>query len=314
MIYLFYGPDEFARTEALNAFRSQIPLELRPFNITHLDGRNLNIADFLLACQALPFLSDQRLVVVVDALKHQKSAQEHDWHLALERIPPTCTLVFLEQEDVDKRSALYRTLKHHAQIQEFLPRQGNELLRWLSEQATAKGCRLPRESARLLVEYVGSDSRMLMTELDKLVTYVGPGRSITETTITLLVQDYQQANLFAFLDSLSQRQREKALAQLRQLLEDGQALTYIVFMLARQVRILLNVKAMAAQGMRPDAIASELGQKPFVIRKALQQAERFETHELEALHHRLLDLDHANKTGKISTAAALDVLVLEVCG
>jgi DNA polymerase III subunit delta len=315
VLYLLYGPDEFTRSEALAAFRAELPADLLHLNSARLDGRNLKLNDLMVACEAVPFLADHRLVIVVDALKHLKAGKARDeLRTFLEQVPPSCKLVFLEQDDFDKRSSLYTYLKKHGQVQEFVPRQGADLLRWLGEQANARGVRMARSPAQHLVDYVGNDSRTLMTELDKLASYVGQGMEITEESITRLVQDSHEANLFAFLDSLSQRQRGAAIQQLHELLREGQAIAYIVFMLARQVRVLLNVKELATQRMRTDAIASQLRQKPFVIKKALQQVQAFSTSELETLHHRLLALDHAIKTGKINAPAALDLLVLDVCG
>jgi len=84
-------------------------------------------------------------------------------------------------------------------------------------------------------------------------------------------------------------------------------------MTARQVRILLGVKELAAQRMRPDDIAARLGQKPFVVRKALDQARGFSDAELARLHDRVLELDHASKTGRMEAETGLEVLVVEMC-
>jgi DNA polymerase-3 subunit delta len=132
--------------------------------------------------------------------------------------------------------------------------------------------------------------------------------------VDLLVQDRQEQNLFAFIDDLGMRRRGAALQGLRQLFADGQAPTYILFMLARQVRILIGVRELAARRMRADEIAGQLGQKPFVVRKAMEQARNFEADELARLHDRLLEFDHASKTGRIAADVALELLVLEMCG
>jgi DNA polymerase-3 subunit delta len=65
--------------------------------------------------------------------------------------------------------------------------------------------------------------------------------------------------------------------------------------------------------MRPEAIATELGQKPFVVRKALEQARSFAPGELRTIHARLLELDLATKTGRIQAETALELFVAEVC-
>jgi DNA polymerase-3 subunit delta len=314
MIYLLYGPEEFARSEALAELKSAIPAGLAELNIATLEGRRLKLDALISACEAFPFLVERRLVIVQDLLKHQKAGKDRDELRAyLERVPPTCDLVFVESEDFDKRNAVFTYLKKAADVREFLPKQGAELTRWLSQRAQMLDVKLDGPAAQRLVGFVGGDGRALVNELGKLASYVGRGGRITADQVDLLVQDGQEQNLFAFIDELSARRRGAALQSLRRLIEDGQAATYILFMIARQVRILLGVKELAAQRMRPDDIAAKLGQRPFVVRKALEQTRAFSDDELALLHDRMLELDHATKTGRMEAEAGLEVLVVELC-
>ncbi len=314
MIYLFYGPDEFARSEALAELRAQLPPDLASLNSSDLDGRKLKLDELARACEAMPFLAEHRLVVVYDALKHLKAGKPREELRDYFRyVPTTCELVFVESSDVDRRNAVFTYLKKHAQLREFRPRQGDELVRWLIERARLLHARLERAAAQALIEYVGADSRALVTELGKLATYVGQSGRITREVVELLVQDSQEHNLFAFIDDLSLRRCDAALRGLRGLLADGQATTYILFMLVRQARILIGVKELAAARARADDIAAQLGQKPFVVRKALDQIRGFTHEELTHLHDRMLATDHAIKTGRIQAEVALELLVLDIC-
>lgn len=318
MLYLYYGPDEFSRTEAVHALRASLPPDVAHFNSATLDGRSLTIEALATTCEAVPFLADRRVVIAHDVLKHFKTAKLRQQLLTwLPRLPDSCDLAFVEQESVDRRTSLYSYFKKHATIQEFLPRQGKDLLAWLNERARGLGVKLDRTAASHLADYVGDDSRALVNELEKLSCYVGRGGKITADDVILLVQDNQEYNLFAFMDNLSQRQRGAALQGLHALLEEGQAPAYILFMVIRQVRILLNVEPFAGQRPRSNNvndIAAQVNQKPFVVKKALEQVKRFRAGELAALHDRLLELDHATKRGQIQADIALDMVVLEVCG
>ena len=314
MLYLLHGPDEYSRSEALAAMRAAVPPDVADLNISRLEGRRLKLDALAAACEAAPFLAERRLVIVTDALKHTKAGKEREELKAyLERVPPGCDLVFVESEDVDRRSILFTQLKKSGELREFLPPQGGELTRWVAERARRLGAKLEPAAAQRLAELVGNDTRTLATELDKLATYVGRGGAISAQDVDLLVQDRQEQNLFTFIDDLSARRLGPALRGARTLLEDGQAAIYVLFMLARQVRILLGVQELAAKRMRPDDIAAELGQKPFVVRKAIDQARAFAPGELGLLHDRLLELDLATKTGRIQAETALELFVAEAC-
>jgi DNA polymerase III subunit delta len=314
VLFLLYGPDEFTRSEALAALKAQVPPDLADLNVSTLDGRRLKLDALAGACEALPFIAEKRVVVVYDLIKHQKAGKERDELRAyLERLPNTTDLVLVESEDFDKRSVLFTYVKKAGEVREFLPREGADLLRWVAERAKSLRVTLEPAAANRLVTLAGNDSRALVNEIAKLAAYVGAGGRITPAVVDLLVSDDQEQNLFAFIDEVSARRRGPALAGLRRLLDDGQAAPYILFMLARQVRVLLGVKELAAQRMRPDDIATQLGQRPFVVRKAMDQARGFSDADLLRLHDRVLALDNATKTGRFDAEAGLELLVAELC-
>jgi DNA polymerase-3 subunit delta len=315
MIALFYGPDEFARSETLAERRAALPPDLADLNMARLDGRRLKFDTLVSACEALPFLADRRLVIVDDLLKHQKAGKERDELRAyLERVPDSCELIFVEHDDVDKRNGLFVYLKKIGAAREFTPRSGADLLRWLAERARILEVRLDPPAAQKLVDMVGGEGRPLVNELSKMASYVGRGGRITPETVDLLVTDGQEQNLFAFIDDLSLRRRGPALRRLRALLDEGQAGMAILAMVSRQVRTLLNIQELVARRVRPDEMASQIGLAPFLVRKALDQVRGFTPAELVALHDRILELDQATKTGRAQADTALELLVVEVCG
>jgi DNA polymerase-3 subunit delta len=75
MLFLIYGPDEYARSEALAALKARVPADVADLNVTTLDGRRTTLDDLVTACEAMPFLADRRLVIVYDLLKHQKAGK-----------------------------------------------------------------------------------------------------------------------------------------------------------------------------------------------------------------------------------------------
>src|SRR5215510_4216061 len=171
MIYLLYGREELARSEALAELKSAISPDLADLNMATLEGRRLKLDALIAACEAFPFIAERRLVIVQDLLKHQKAGKERDELRAyLERVPPTCDLVFVESEDFDKRSAVFTYLKKAATVREFLPKQGAELIRWLGQRAQMLEVKLNSPSAQRLISLAGNDGRALVNELGKLAS------------------------------------------------------------------------------------------------------------------------------------------------
>lgn len=315
MIYLFYGPDDYARTETIAALKAGFPSDIAAFNITLLEGRATKIADLHTACAAYPLLHDRRLVVVNDLIKHAKSHELREGlRSVISTLPASTDLLLNEADPPDSRLALVKDIHAQAKakkalVQEFALREGSVLLQWLAQQAMQQQVVLRPDAARLLIEYVGSDGWALHNEIAKLAAYVGPQGTITAHEIHLLVTDETETNLFTFIDSLCSRRGAPAVQGLHGLLADGSAPLYILAMIARQVRLMLA--AQSAGKVAPDELARILGQKPFVARKAAEQARSYSPGELRTFHDHVLAIDHGIKTGRMEAEGALNVLVGE---
>ncbi len=315
MIYLLYGPDDYARTQAIAALKQAFPPDVATFNITLLDGRTTKIADLRTACEAYPLLHDHRLVVINDVLKHAKSNEVREGlRKLLAALPDSTDLVLNEADAPDSRLALVKDLQAQAKakkatVREFALLEGAALIQWLNEQARQNAVTLRPDAAQVLVEYVGADSWALHNEVAKLAAYVGPQGTVTLREIHLLVKDETETNLFTFIDALCGRRGPNAVQGLHGLLADGAAPLYILTMIARQVRLMLA--AQSAGRISPDELARQLGQKPFVARKAADQARSYSAAELRAFHDQVLAIDHGIKTGRVEAEGALNVLVGE---
>ena len=313
MLLLLYGPDEYRRSERLQSILAAIPDAARPLNVTRLDGKRFKLDAFVNATEAFPFLHDRRVVVIEDLIKNQKAGKERDeLKAALDRLPAWCDVIFVENEDLDMRIALFTHLGKNGSVEEYPFLKETDIVRWIGECARALQVTIDNRAAYRLLSMVGTNGRTILNELTKLATYVRPSGHIDESVVDLMVTDDTEENMFAFVDALAARKRGFALAKLRHLLADGQPAQYIIYMIARQVRILLQVQALDAQRLRANDIAAKVGLRPgFLTDKAIEQARGFSKIDLERLHERVLSLDHKSKTGGIDVNAGLDLFVME---
>lgn len=315
MLYVFHGPDDYARTQAVATLQAAFPADVAAFNITLLEGRSTKIADLRTACEAYPLLHDHRLVVVTDALKHAKSNEAREGlRTLLAKLPVSTDLVLNESDAPDSRLTLVKDIQARvkaktASVREFPLREGAALVAWLVDHARQHDATLRPDAAQHLIEYVGADGWALHNEIAKLATYVGLHGTITRREIDLLVTDETETNLFSFIDALCSRRGAAAIQGLHGLLADNAAPLYILAMIARQVRLMLA--AHSAGRLAPDELARALGQKPFVARKAAEQARGYNVAELQAFHGQVLAIDHGIKTGKVDAEGALELLVGE---
>lgn len=163
----------------------------------------------------------------------------------------------------------------------------------------------------MLADFVGPHLRQLDNELEKLALYAS-GRAVTADDVKRLVSDVGEALIWDLTDALSQRNGRGALTALYELRRSDANLFQLLTMIARQYRIIIKVKeALGRSGGDEYAIAERIGEKPYPVKKAMAQASKYTSAELDAVLDRLLVTDYAMKSGA-DAETAIDLLVAEL--
>jgi DNA polymerase-3 subunit delta len=152
----------------------------------------------------------------------------------------------------------------------------------------------------------------LSSEIDKLCLYA-QGRRIEESDIRSLVSYAKEANIFALVDAIIQRRLAAATQLLHQLMDEGAAPSYLLFMTTRQFRLLLRAKELSSQSLSLAELAAMLGLSGFLLPRVLEQAQRYPWAWLRNVYHELLDADISIKTGRLRGELALELLLAELC-
>lgn len=332
MYYIFHGDDDFQRADALNELRAQMgDPQFAELNTTHLDGRSLSFSELRHHADAIPFLSDRRLVIVEGLLARfdprRKSAEdgeeaEEEPNPELKQqlldylpvLPPTTLLVLAEHKKLAANNAVLKLAekdKKHAQVKLFSPPSVEDLPDWVIEHVERKGGKIDFSAANDLALFVGADLRALDREMEKLVVYKS-GETIRREDVRAMVATAQEESIFELVDALGQRKTQRALELLHEQLRHNANEFYLLSMIARQYRILFQVCDLAARGLSSDAIQKQLGLHPFVAKKMSEQARSYTADQLEAILFKLLDLDVSLKTSRLEAPLALDLLLVEL--
>jgi DNA polymerase-3 subunit delta len=334
MFFILHGDNEFEISERVADFKQKIGDEsMRDLNITVLDGRRTTLSEVQHAADAIPFLADKRLVIVDGLLTRLASRKAKDGDEAapagaakdflnglidyVPRLPDTTRLVFIEFQPLNGKHQLIKLAeqqKGRTVIECRQPAAG-ELPHWIIERAKKRGGSIEPGAAQRLAALIGGDLRRLDSEINKLITYVNAQRPIAAKDVDLLVSDASTSSVFDLVDALGKRDGRRAAHELHHLLDQGENPLGLLAMIVRQYRLLILVKELQARSVAPDAMAKELRQHPFVIKKLNEQARNYrDISQLETIYRRLLDIETEIKTGQTSDVLALDLLVAGVAG
>jgi len=338
VFHILYGTNDFSLREEMERIKASLgDGESLTSNTTLFDGQRLGLNQLLDACMALPFLGSHRLVVVegllarferrergtmgqgeasANATTSRGAAAAKEWSALKERVadlPPTTVLVLVDGQ-IGKGNVLLKKLAPLAEVKEFPPLRGATLRQWVERRVKQEGGSISPQAVQLLASLVGDNLWVLASEIDKLISYT-LRQAIDVGDVEAVVSYAREANVFAMVDALLEKRTSTAASLLHQLLQEGAPAPYLIVMVTRQLRMLVQVKELDATGLPTSQIKSTLGvTSDYVLGKALEQAKRYSVQRLEQVYRRLLEADLSIKRGIYGGELALDLLIAELCG
>jgi DNA polymerase-3 subunit delta len=331
MLHILHGQDDFSLREAVARIKGGLGApEMVAANLSSLDGEHLTLKQLEDNCSATPFLCAARLVIVTGLLgcfepKLGRSqggkrsvtkikVEGAEWQgldSYIRRMPPTTVLILIDGK-LSSRNPLLVKLSPLAEVQSFPLLRGRDLRAWIQQRATKDGGSITPQAVGLLAELIGGDLWAMGGEIDKLLLYA-EGRTIDEEDVRRSVSHAQEAGVFALVDAVLEGRFQTAQRALHRLSREVALPTYILAMIARQLRLIAQVKGMSPGSSRKH-IQETLGvASAYAMDKVLKQAKLYDLQRIAQTYRRLSETDLAIKTGKYSDRLALELLIAELC-
>jgi len=258
---------------------------------------------------------------------------------------PAGNCLIFTAEDVDKRKKLYKIIaelgvvlhfgevKNETARKETLQRQAQQLL-------DGYGKKLSPAAWVALGKKTGFDLRRSMSELEKLVSFVGERKTVEKEDVEEAVGRTKEDEVFALTAFLSEKNQLAALDALKNLLDQGIHHLIILTMMVREIRLLLQARLLVDSGKLPKfnsgmeygwfqkvlypalgelntaAVKREgfiFSQHPFVVYNALRNCLRYTDSRLIGLLDDLLNLERALKTSASSPQLLLEMFLIKAC-
>ncbi len=324
MRYLLAGPDDYSLKAKLNSIKASLgDPSILGSATSEFEGAKVKIGEFKLTVDALPFLTPCRLVIVSGLLARFQAAGDgtvkkasrlddsSDFAAAIKSAPPSTVIILIESV-LNRSNPLFKNIAEAVEIHEF-PLLDKPLLKeWIGRRVMTAGGSISPGAINLLVQYVGADLWAVAGEIDKLVLYTG-GRAVAETDVKALVGYAQEASIFSLVDAIFDTRLKAATEALESLKMGGLPAAYVLSMLSRQLRLVIQVVDLKGRGENEVEVRRRLGlTSDFVWKKTRDQAARFNMGRLKDIYRKLLEADLAAKTGQMDESLAVDLLVAEL--
>ncbi|UCD08784.1 MAG: DNA polymerase III subunit delta [Dehalococcoidales bacterium] len=331
MIYVLSGQDDFSVAQALEDIKKDLGDEASlAMSTTVLDGNQLTFEELKNVCETIPFMTEKRLVIVEGLLGRfesgtrarrqtktsKKSKKQEEAEVFADYLTggiPDSTILVVTEGTVSGDNPIFKSLAGKAVTRSFaLPRDA-KLREWVQKRVKDEGGEISPRAVHLLARLVGSNLWIMASEIEKLLLYTN-GSKIEEMDVQVVVGYNQQATVFNMVDAILEFKAELAEKMLESLFRSGMAPVYLLFMIARQVQLVVRVKELNRKRSTNREMQGKLGiSSEWVLKKTIDQASRYSSSRLKDVYRRLLDTDIAIKTGKMDPELALNVLVAELC-
>ena len=258
---------------------------------------------------------------------------------------PAGNCLILTADTVDKRKKIFKIfsdagiviyfgqIKGETAQKEFLQRQARTLLENYGKNLTPAAW-------ITLGKKTGFELRRSITELEKLIFFVGERKSVEEKDVEEVVGKTREDSIFDLTAALSEKKQLAAINALRALLDQGIHHLMILSMIVREIRLLLQARILMDLAKLPKfnhnmeygwfqknihPRLSELAgtmampkdfltnKHPFVIFNALRNCGRFSYQGLITFLDELLEIDRAFKSSSTAPQLLLESFLIKAC-
>lgn len=169
---------------------------------------------------------------------------------------------------IDKRSAFYKALKGHVDIQEYdIPERDYEARPVALKRAITllkrEGYDIDGAAGELFIDKTGFETRQIMNEVEKLVLYKGDERRVTMEDVKLMTSSSGEAVAWDFTDAVANRKLGDAIRIYRQLLFQKQTAVGLIIQMESLFQNMLRFREyMEAGWLRMNGNRIQWGQDP----------------------------------------------------
>lgn len=310
-ITLIYGEEEWIKNEALNKIKSQSVAESDLMNYASFEGKDFTIAQVIDTGETMPFFADEKLMVIKKSGLFKTGRKEDteallDW---MRKKPDYVRIVFVEDE-IDKRNALYKYIKSEWEVIEGVCPDDEALIPILKTACQERGLNIEERLIQYLIMNLPRNIGHILLELDKLAAYVGKEK-VTKAVIDEVCVFSLEQRVFELLKAVSQKNTSLALSIYNKLIESKESPIGILVLIARQYRILLQIKYLLRMQMPMKQISQSVGVPYYVAKDLSQQAQQFSFKVLQDILELCLESDCAIKTGKMEPIKCIELLIIQ---
>lgn len=156
--------------------------EEKGFNQMVLYGRDVTIEDIVANAKRYPMMAERQVLIIKEAQDLSRTIEKLVDYASNPQLT-TVLVVNYKYKKIDKRKALYKTIKKIGVVYESKKLYENQVGEWIRRVLSPKDYSIMPKAAQMLVEFLGTDLSKINNELEKLQIILPKGSQITPELI-----------------------------------------------------------------------------------------------------------------------------------
>lgn len=306
-MYLLYGEEAYLRKQYRDKLKAAV-IGDDTMNYHYYEGKNISVGEVIDQAETLPFFADRRLIVLENSGLFKNGGEALAEYL---KAPAPTAFFLLVETEVDKRSRLYKAVSAGGCAVEFAVQDESTLKRWILSMVKKENKKITEGALNFFLEKTGTDMENIRREMEKLFCYCMGREAVTEADIEEICTKRIGNHIFDMVGAIADKKQKKALELYYELLAQREPPMRILFLIARQFNLLLQVKELRGKGYQNKAIGEKVGLPGFVAGKYVTQSARFQTEELRAAVEAAVAAEENVKTGRMNDNISVEMLIIK---
>ncbi len=315
MIIFFFGEDSFRIKQKLNDVRQHFIKNIDPgsFSLEEINGEKTSVVEISEKINTGSLFTKKRMLVIKNIFKNNNDNLFKNLIILIkkQKDDESNALVFIDENIVNTKlkenaKKFFLILKKEPYKQEFKLLNHKQVYDFAKNLFLKKTQKISPTALSSLIEKTNNDLWRLNNEVNKL-SALASNRQIEIEDINNIVSGEYEEKIFILIDSFFEKRKSIAYKLLHEQLSAGLSAEYILTMIIRQIKILLEIKS-AQKNTSNNNLTQTLNLHPYVVKKSLIQVNNFTLINLKKTFNNLIELEYKNKTGQINLKDELFLL------
>lgn len=307
-IYLLYGEEDYLRSQYRDKLKKALTGDDDSMNYHYFEGKDVPVGEIIDLAETLPFFADRRVILIENSGLFKHGGEALAEYLAA---PAESACFVFSEKEIDKRSKLFKAVSAKGRAIEFKVQDENILKRWILGMLKKENKNITERDLEFFLEKTGTSMENISKELEKLLCYCMDRDVITGADIEEICTRQVNNQIFDMMNAIAEKKQKKAMELYYDLLTLKEPPMRILFLLARQFNMLLQVKALKKKGHDNKSIGEAVGLPGFIAGKYVAQASRFSTEDLKQAVTDCVEAEEAVKTGRMNDVLSVEFLLVK---